>query len=67
MPVVQDGVVAQIAALAVLRLRHESVPQAPLLHKLSLEALDWLPPEKLGGNQDELHQATWRASDVSHF
>ncbi len=33
----------------------------------SLEALDWLPPEKLGGNQDELHQATGRASDVSHF
>lgn len=32
------GVVAQIAALAVVRLRHESVPQAPLPHN-QLEAV----------------------------
>jgi hypothetical protein len=26
-----------------------------------LETLEWLPPAKLGGNQDELHQTTGRA------
>ena len=32
-----------------------------------LEALDWLPPAKLGGNQDELYQTTGRTRDVSHL
>lgn len=30
-----------------------------------LKALDWLPPAKSGGNEDELHQKAGRASDVS--
>ena len=29
--------------------------------------LDWLPPPKLGGNQDELHQTSGRAGDISHL
>ena len=32
-----------------------------------LETLDWLPPAKLGGSQDELHQTFGRAGDVPHL
>jgi len=32
-----------------------------------LEALERLSPAKFGGNQDELHQETGRASDVSYL
>lgn len=28
-----------------------------------LETLDWLPPMKLGGGEDELHQATMRCPE----
>ena len=28
-----------------------------------MESLEWLPPAKFGGNQDELHQTTGRAGD----
>ena len=56
---------ARVRRGAVSEHRNAAIAACMRLGTQYLKTLNWLPPAKSGGNEDELHQKAGRASDVS--
>ena len=66
-PIIAPRKNARVRKGAVFEHRNAAIAACMRWGRKYLEVLDWLPPAKSGGNEDELHQKAGQASDVSHL